>query len=245
MNFKQWLLENEQLPGTEETHGAFLHNARENPHDDTNWLVYADYLEEQGHIQQAERIRWWIQARNAMKEENGGRKWDKSRPDPSSLHSMINDTVKSDWIKKLFGIEHTRHAAEKFGHVNHPYLKKVIGDAHHVAEKQALGLASPYSQETGAVAEDLQNAINQHAGDRGSPEWYYANAALHGLHPTTDNHQLTMTHHYSASNARRNAANNGRDEAREGQEAHNKSANAARSSFAALQQHMKENPPPE
>jgi uncharacterized protein (TIGR02996 family) len=259
MDFKKWLLEHENH------HAAFQNAVRQDPHDDTNWLAYADYLDENDHPQQAARIRWWMGARNKMRNEDGGREWDDSHPGsqahPSyvSLHTKLNTHVKSDWIRRLFGIEHARHAHDRFGHSNEPEIKNAVDDAHHAAEKHAFGLTSDEDRnkayeklnkvfidefpdtDTGGVPNTAHVVGAEYLG----PEWYSVTGAAHSLQPSTDNSQLNMLHHYASSSASHNAVGDDEERYRAGQAAHNSSVNTARKSFDTLHQHMKTNPPPE
>lgn len=111
---------------------AFDRVVAEHGADDTNWLVYADWLEEHGNDPQAAaRIRWWVGARAAMRDAKPGvwpgqvgENWtvlNFAHP----IHAMWSDVP--EWVQRLGVVE----AARKVG-VRHPYQ--------HAVERRALGL---------------------------------------------------------------------------------------------------------
>lgn len=117
---------------TESEHAAFQQAIRDNPHDDTNWLVYADWLDERGQPVQAARARWWAGAKAAIR--------DGVHPDgPYHEDWMVNQLANLPTeVRQLVGPELSRHVHDAFP-VGHSQEGE-IDTARHFAQMHGLGL---------------------------------------------------------------------------------------------------------
>lgn len=108
--------------------------------DDTVRLVYADWLEENGHSEAAARLRWWVEARAAATRRII---WD--RPTTWADVRDAIDRLPADWVRRLYAVHLVRLTIERYPlHADHTATLAAARHALAVAEEYALLLASTY-----------------------------------------------------------------------------------------------------
>jgi len=108
-----------------------------NPDDDTAWLVYADWLEENDRPEPAARCRWWMATRIALRE---GVRWDKCPASALEVKSNIN-RINAEWVRRLYVVAVIRLIRSRYAPLPEWGFNETDATLA-VAERFALGLAS-------------------------------------------------------------------------------------------------------
>lgn len=141
-------------------HQAFQQAIRQSPHDATNWAVYADWLDENGHPQQAARARWWAGAKLAIQHGLNPNVKNRELLTQDNINQHIGRIADRNggWIGDLVGAELARHIHEA-STFNHPNAAHADA-ARHSLQMHAVGLLS--SEQHDANVDAAIAAIHNH-----------------------------------------------------------------------------------
>lgn len=220
-------------------HAAFQQAIRDNPHDDTNWLVYADWLDERGLPVQAARARWWAGAKGAIRDG-----WNTDMEGATVSHSQLMDGVSDitmgnaglNWVRDMAAPELARHVhdAHPIGHTQ----EGLAEHARHFAQLHAAGLVDEptWAYEAFRAGRDLRFHAALASGNlRESMHWMgqASTGTAHSMLANTIN-TAPMTLGYNQWTA-----------PWEMNRVLNTNRNKSYSGIAALGDYMRQNPPPD